>query len=40
MNERGICIVLMVFQFVCCCFGLFLRHYVAGAIYQEGGASK
>lgn len=36
MSERGICIVLMAFQFVCCCFGLFLRHYVASAIYQEG----
>ncbi len=40
MSERGICIVLMIFQFVCCCFGLFLRHYVAGAMYQDSIATR
>ncbi len=36
MNERGICVVLLGFQIICCCFGLFLRHFVAHAMYDNG----
>jgi UDP-N-acetylglucosamine--dolichyl-phosphate N-acetylglucosaminephosphotransferase len=35
MTERNLCLVLLVFQVVCCCFGFFCRYYLAYLIFES-----